>query len=283
MSDLVPATSAIKHKCLSSEACIIHLSDIGRHCHTFPKGTFSARFAPPALPLFVTRYCAVHPLYWQWTTKSGPNAGKTFKVPAIPTHCSKGSPKAISWLVNVFHSFKAHLAPSALCDGKVPKPLLQTYQSNMVLHLRAQLRAHSLSDTTPPSLQPVVPGVAPPTLNPEKAVLHSPVMSPPPPAHPFSNDASLIKSLKALYASAVSKTIALEAELAALCSTLEASSAHSIPPVTALLTSAAPSPNPFTIAAGLVPAAKQTTRAQPARRARVKGTVGPTGPTHPIT
>ncbi|KAF9236819.1 hypothetical protein BU15DRAFT_63652 [Melanogaster broomeanus] len=233
MSDLAPATSAIKHKCLPSEACIIRLSDIGRHFHTFPKGTFSAQFAPPALPLFVTRYCAAHPLYWQWTTKNGLNAGKTFKVPTVSTHCSKGSPKATLWLINVFHSFKAHLAPLVLHDGK--------------------------------------------------AVLCSPAMSPPPPAHPFSDDTSLIKSLKALYASAISQITILEAELVALCSNPEASSAHSIPPVNTSLTSAAPSPNPFTIAAGLVPAAKQSTRAQPAHRARVRGTAGPTGPTHPTT
>ncbi|KAF9232378.1 hypothetical protein BU15DRAFT_67517 [Melanogaster broomeanus] len=106
MSDLVPATSTPKHKCLPSEACTIHLSDIGRRFHTFPKA---------------------HPLYWQWTTKSGPNAGKTFKVPTVPTHCPKGFPKAISWLVNTFHSFKAHLAQSALHDGRVPKSLLQIY------------------------------------------------------------------------------------------------------------------------------------------------------------
>ncbi|KAF9234193.1 hypothetical protein BU15DRAFT_79321 [Melanogaster broomeanus] len=237
MSDLVPATSAPKHKCLPSEACIIHLSDIGRCFHTFPKGMFNAQFTPPALPLFVARYCAAHPLYWQWTTKGGPNAGKTFKVPTVPTHCSKGSPKAISWLVNAFHSFKAHLTPSVL----VPKPLLQIYQSNMVLHLRAQLHAHSSSDTTPPSLQPVAPGAAPSTLNPEKAVLRSQAMSPPPSAHPTSDDTSLVESLKALYASAISQVAALEVELVVFRSNPQAPSAHSIPSVGTSLTSATPS------------------------------------------
>ncbi|KAF9232264.1 hypothetical protein BU15DRAFT_67619 [Melanogaster broomeanus] len=205
------------------------------------------RFSTPRSEISNTYYCAVHPLYWQWTTKDGPNAGKTFKVPTVPTHCPKGSPKAISWLVNAFHSFKPHLAPSVLHDGKVPKPLLQIYQSNMVLHL------------APPSLQPVAPGAAPSTLNLEKAVLHSPAMSPPPSAHPISDDTSLVESLKELYASVISQITALEVELEVFHSNPQASSAHPIPSVGTLLTSAAPSLNPFTIAAGLVPVAKQPT------------------------
>ncbi|KAF9243580.1 hypothetical protein BU15DRAFT_72241 [Melanogaster broomeanus] len=203
----------------------------------------------------------VRPLYWQWTTKNGPNAGKTFKVPTIPTHCPKGSCKAISWLVNAFHSFKAHLTPSVLHDGKVPKPLLQIYQSNM----------------------PVAPGAAPSTLNPEKAVLHSQAMSPPPSAHPISDDTSLVESLKALYASAISWIAALEAELAVFHSNPQALLAQPIPSVGTSLTSATPSLNPFTIAAGLIPAAKQSPHAQPVCKTWVRGTAGPTGSTHPTT
>ncbi|KAF9231012.1 hypothetical protein BU15DRAFT_82927 [Melanogaster broomeanus] len=233
MSDLAPATSVPKHKCLPSEADIIHLSDIGRHFQTFPKGTFSARLAPPTLPLFVAHYYAAHPLYWQWTTKDGPNAAKTFKVPTVPTHCPKGFPKA------------------SLLQGA--------------------------------SCSPVTPGAAPSTLNLEKAVLRSPAMSPPPSTHPISNDTSLVKSLKALYALAISQITALEVELEVFRSNPQATSGHPIPSVGTLLTSAAPSLNPFTLAAGLIPAAKQPTRAQPVCKSWVRGTARPTGPTHPTT
>ncbi|KIJ10210.1 hypothetical protein PAXINDRAFT_16779 [Paxillus involutus ATCC 200175] len=214
MSDLVPAFSAPKHKCLPFEACTIQLSDIGRHFHAFPKGTFCARFTPPAPPPFVMCFYATHPLYWQWTTKTGPNAGKSFKVPTVPTHCPKGSPKAIFWLVNTFHSFKAHLAPSVLQGNKVPKLLLHLYQSNMVLHMRTQMRAQPPSDPIPITSQLPQPQRSPlKTLSPLDAVLHSPPTITPPISTSSSAVSSELESIKRLYAMQVAITVNLQAEL----------------------------------------------------------------------
>ncbi|KIJ63713.1 hypothetical protein HYDPIDRAFT_29067 [Hydnomerulius pinastri MD-312] len=252
MSDLVPASTAHKHKCSPLEACSIHLSDIGRHFHTFLTGTFHARFGPPALPPFVLRYCTTHPLQWQWTTKTGPNAGKTFKVPTAPSHCPEGSPKAILWLVNVFHSFKAHLAPETLQGGKVPRSLLHLYQSNMVLHLRTQLCAHTPTNT-PPALAVPRPhhsttDISTQTPSPAEAVLCSPSTFPP--VTTFESADSELHMVWRLYATTLAWVAALEVELAGLRPTPQASANCPSP-------QAAPSPNPFTITAGFVPAATQ--------------------------
>jgi len=34
--------------------------------------------------------------------KAGPNAGKSFNVPTVPTSCPKDSPKAVHWIVLIF-------------------------------------------------------------------------------------------------------------------------------------------------------------------------------------
>ncbi|KAN0087773.1 hypothetical protein V8E55_006394 [Tylopilus felleus] len=73
-----------------------------------------------------------------WTTKGGPNQGKTFSIATIPIICDKEASKAIWWIVSLFHSFKAHLNPSALDSetDRVFPAIMKFYQSNMLLHFR---------------------------------------------------------------------------------------------------------------------------------------------------
>ncbi|KAI6024363.1 hypothetical protein EDC04DRAFT_2606531 [Pisolithus marmoratus] len=130
---VVPA----KHYCLSAEPCPIHLLDVGRRYHSFPKGTFKANFTPPIFPKFVLHHFASHPPIWTWTTKDSPNKGKSFKVPTIPIICKKAAPCTIHWVVAVFHLFKTHLHPVAIDanTGKVHQGWLHLYQNNLWVHL----------------------------------------------------------------------------------------------------------------------------------------------------
>ena len=80
-----------KHSCFPSSSCSICLSEVGKHYHAFPKGTFKARFALPAIPRHVLQHLAKSPPTWTWTTR----AGKLFQVPSVPTPCSRDSPKGI--------------------------------------------------------------------------------------------------------------------------------------------------------------------------------------------
>ncbi|KAF9236797.1 hypothetical protein BU15DRAFT_63721 [Melanogaster broomeanus] len=127
-----------------------------------------------------------------------------FRVPTVPTNCPKGSPKAISWMVNIFHSFKAHLQLSVLINGNIPIPILHTYQSNMVLHLRTQLHVHPPT-TIDNVLQPpkYSTTITTPTL--KEAVLYSPATQPPPtPTQtPIDSAASELAATKALHAFAI--------------------------------------------------------------------------------
>ncbi|KAI6002677.1 hypothetical protein EDC04DRAFT_2908408 [Pisolithus marmoratus] len=122
-----------KHQCPTSDLCPVRLSDIGKRYHSFHKGTFKARFAPPVLPRFVLAHFASHPSTWTWVTKDGPNKGKSFQVPTTPITCAKTAPRAIHWMVAVFHSFKAHLNPVAIDSdtGRVKQGWLRLYQNNI--------------------------------------------------------------------------------------------------------------------------------------------------------
>ena len=126
-----------------------------------PKGSLKLCYAPPSIPKFVLEYFRSHPFYWLWVTKAGPNAGKSFHVPHIPTHCARTAHRAVRWTVDLFHSFKAHLSSASLdSQGCVPTPLLQIYHNNILLHFRCQLASTSGSPSQPP-LQP--PGGLPPS------------------------------------------------------------------------------------------------------------------------
>jgi hypothetical protein len=95
---------------------------------------------PLSIPKFVLDRFTSQPFTWTWTTKSGPNMGKSFHVPYIPTNCKKTDSWVVRWMVDLFHSFKAHLSPHMLdSKGWVPIPLVRLYQSNMLLHYRRQL------------------------------------------------------------------------------------------------------------------------------------------------
>jgi hypothetical protein len=109
--------------------------------HIFPTGTFKTHYTPPLLSKFVLDHFASHPFNWSWTTKSGPNQGKSFCVPCIPTSCQKSDHQVVRWTVDLFHSFKAHLSPRVLNNGQVPTPLVHIYQSNMLIHFHRQLVA----------------------------------------------------------------------------------------------------------------------------------------------
>ncbi|KIM58436.1 hypothetical protein SCLCIDRAFT_128267 [Scleroderma citrinum Foug A] len=141
--------------------CRILLSDVGKHYHAFPKGTFHSRFAPPAVPRSVLRYLSTHPPSWLWTTKAGPNAGKSFNVLFVPTSCGKDSPRVIQWIVSVFHAFKSQLAPLALDaeTGQVLPSFICIYQNNMLLHFRSQ---QAQSRPKPPTLLKASSGTPPP-------------------------------------------------------------------------------------------------------------------------
>ncbi|KAI6006361.1 hypothetical protein EDC04DRAFT_2611516 [Pisolithus marmoratus] len=157
-----------KHCCLSTEPCPIRLSDVGRRFHSFPKGTFRARFSPPIVPRVVLCYLASHPPVWTWTTKDGPNKGKSFQVPMVPIICEKTAPRAICWLVTVFHLFKTHLHPVALDTdtGKVRQGWLCLYQNNLRVHLQSQLKA---SSPPPPPAKPLPPTPRPPGKTPAES------------------------------------------------------------------------------------------------------------------
>ena len=129
-----------KHSCSLSSPCLIRLSQVGKCYHAFPKGTFKACFAPPAIPCHVLQHLAKSPPTWTWTTRAGPRAGKSFQVPLVPTACGRDSPKAIQWIVTIFHAFKAQLAPQAISQetGQVLPSYVKLYQNNMLMHLRSQ-------------------------------------------------------------------------------------------------------------------------------------------------
>ncbi|KAI6094731.1 hypothetical protein EDD16DRAFT_1721413 [Pisolithus croceorrhizus] len=132
-----------KHQCSPTVPCPLRLSEVGRQYHQFPKGTFRAHFSPPALPKTVASHFAKNPPIWTWSVKAGPNEGKSFQVPTIPIACDKTAPRAVKWIVAVFHSFKAHLNPVALDtdSGRVLPAWLRLYQNNLLVHIRNQLKA----------------------------------------------------------------------------------------------------------------------------------------------
>ena len=103
-----------KHQCSSSSPCTILLLEIGKYYHAFPKGSFRSHFTPPAIPKSVLHHFDAHLFYWSWTMKASPNAGKSFAIPIVPTSCLKDSPKAIQWVVSIFHAFKSQLSPRHL-------------------------------------------------------------------------------------------------------------------------------------------------------------------------
>jgi len=176
-SSLGQSSPPPKHQCSSSSPCTIRLSEIGKCWHAFPKGSFRARFAPPAVPRSVLHHFDAHPYFWSWTTKAGPNAGKSFAVPTVPTSCPKDSPKATQWVVSIFHAFKAQLAPQALDPetGRVLPSYVKIYQNNMLMHLRAQ-RAHPRAGKPPPLTHLELPlGQSPPSPLSPPALLRSSV------------------------------------------------------------------------------------------------------------
>jgi hypothetical protein len=167
-----------KHKCMANQPCPILLSDIGRVFHTMPKGYLKLRYSLPSLPKFVMDHYNAHPFSWSWTTRSGPNEGKSFSVPHIPTHCKKSDHRAVRWTVDLFHSFKAHLSPAALDEkGRVLKPIVRIFRNNMLIHYHRQSALSKAASTrAPPPLpnppnRPRLPPKNPPALKHEH--LHS--------------------------------------------------------------------------------------------------------------
>ncbi|KAI5981239.1 hypothetical protein EDD15DRAFT_2380030 [Pisolithus albus] len=104
---------------------------------------------------------------WTWVTKDGRNKGKSFQVPTTPVACAKNAPRAVRWMVAVFHSFKAHLNPIAIDadSGRVHQGWLHLYQSNMYLHLQTQIKALQ------PRHPPIPPNPPNPTAHPPPEIL----------------------------------------------------------------------------------------------------------------
>ena len=148
----------LKHVCSLSLLCQIHLSEVGRHYHVFPKGTFKAQFAPPVIPRLVLQFLAKTPPTWTWTTR----AGKSFNVPSVPTACSRDSPKVIQWIISIFHAFKAQLVPQAISQetGRVLPDYVKLYQNNMLMHFRSQ-QAQSMSIVEESTAHPDHPWLMP--------------------------------------------------------------------------------------------------------------------------
>ena len=143
----------------SPSLCAILLSEVGCRYHAFPKGTFRAQFAPRAIPCSVLRYLQTHPTTWSWTIKAGPNAGKSFTIPSVPTLCGKDSPKVILWIVSIFHVFKSQLNTQALATetGWVLPDYVRLYQNNMLFHIKARQARQSAPPPPPASLGHVLP------------------------------------------------------------------------------------------------------------------------------
>ncbi|KAI6039634.1 hypothetical protein EDC04DRAFT_2894977 [Pisolithus marmoratus] len=118
-----------------------------------PKGSFKAQFIPPSAPRFILKHLTAHPPTWTWTTKDGPNKDHSFQVPTIPITCDKAAPRAIHWVVTVFHSFKAHLNPIAIDkeSGRVKPGWLRLYQNNLYVHLRGQMKETAVPKRAPPT------------------------------------------------------------------------------------------------------------------------------------
>ena len=140
LPSLLGHLSPLKHQCSSISPCVILLSEIGKHYHMFPRGSFQSCFTPPAVPQLVLHYFDAHLFHWSWTMKNGPNASKSFAIPTIPTSCPKDSLKAVRWTVSIFHAFKSQLTPKALDlkMGRVLPAYVKLYQNNMLMHFHAQ-------------------------------------------------------------------------------------------------------------------------------------------------
>ncbi|KAI6039440.1 hypothetical protein EDC04DRAFT_2895238 [Pisolithus marmoratus] len=145
---------------------------VGKRYHSFPKGSFKACFIPPSAPHFILKHLAAHPPTWTWTTKGGPNKDHSFQVPTIPITCDKAAPRAIHWVVAVFHSFKAHLNPIAIDgeSGKVKPGWLRLYQNNLYVHLRGQMKETTAPKrASPPNVKPSP--TSPPLVHPKPTSL----------------------------------------------------------------------------------------------------------------
>ena len=161
-----PPSPKPKHRCLASHPCDICLSDIVPH---LPSEYFPHPLYPPAVPKSILDYFTAHPFSWSWTTKAGPNAGKSFHVPHIPMSCKKSDHWAVQWTVDHFHLFKAHLTPQTL-DAKEwvlavislnltkSNPDLRLPQSNPNLRLPQSTSDHSDYSVHPwsPDLSPIL-------------------------------------------------------------------------------------------------------------------------------
>ena len=126
-----------------------HRSDV---TSTSPKKFTDTVFFPPTVPVSVLCYVNAHPPTWTWTVR----ASTILTVPTAPIHCGSDAPKAVKWMVSVFHSFKSSLIKehSLSLDGKVLPPLVCLYQNKMLLHFGVQLRLFDHLHPSSPKLDP---------------------------------------------------------------------------------------------------------------------------------
>ncbi|KAI6118893.1 hypothetical protein EDD16DRAFT_1707111 [Pisolithus croceorrhizus] len=172
---------------------------VGKVPHPSTNGTFRARFSPPALPKAVASYLTKNPPIWTWSIRAGPNEGKSFQVPTIPIACDKTAPRAVKWIVAVFHSFKAHLSPTAIDaeTGRVHSAWLWLYQNNLLIHICNQLKARSPCrvKTTSPPFQPAATTTVPRAPEPDRTHPHA---RPPAPSSLLAEVAALRAELSSL-------------------------------------------------------------------------------------
>ena len=84
------------------------------------KGLHQYGLFPPSIPMSVLCHLKAHPSTWTWTVR----AGTVLTVPTVPIHCKSDAPKAIKWIISIFHLFKSSLNKEhSICpDRKVSPP-----------------------------------------------------------------------------------------------------------------------------------------------------------------
>ena len=114
--------------------CTISVYEVGKFFHTFPKGFFKSQCIPPSLPKVIIDTYIKKPSSWSFKTKTG----KTFQVPTLPTFSPKGADTFTRFCSTLFFDFKSKVDKKFLKDSRIPKPFVQLYINNMVLHFKTQ-------------------------------------------------------------------------------------------------------------------------------------------------
>ncbi|KAI6016725.1 hypothetical protein EDC04DRAFT_2903105 [Pisolithus marmoratus] len=137
-----------------------------------PQGLLQGPFHPTLSSQICLKASHHSPSDLDLDNQGWPQQGSLLPSPNHPYTCDKTAPRAIHWIVMVFHSFKAHLNPIAIDgeSGKVKARWLRLYQNNLYIHLQGQMKEAAAAK------RPV-----PPTPKPPPTALSTPSQAPPPP------------------------------------------------------------------------------------------------------